>query len=252
MLLFKQHFIHNTQLILLATVAYIGVVFIVLSLAQLGQDLQPHDLDEFQGFLLGFFAIFGVLYVGHSFPALRSKESTMNYLLVPASLLEKFIFEFVSRVGLIVLMLPILYWITFHLQGFLFTIFTTESFESVNIQYLVRLHDEPKVDFLFWIYVVSFLAMLFGFVLAFTGSAMFTKQPLVKTLFSLAIIIIFYIAYTYVAVVHLGVGEYNPPESMWLLPMDEARVFQFVSAAILMGIVIIMFAAYRKLKEREV
>jgi hypothetical protein len=40
-LLFKQNFIHNTQFLLLSTVAYIGIIFIVLSIAQVGNDLQP-------------------------------------------------------------------------------------------------------------------------------------------------------------------------------------------------------------------
>lgn len=251
-LLCKQHFIHNTQLLLLSTVAYIGVIFIVLSVVQIGNNFQPHDVDAFQGFLIGFIAVFGVLYVGHSFPALRSKESTMNYLMVPASLLEKFIFEFISRIGIMALMLPLLYWITFHLQGYFFTIFNADIFEPVGIQYLVKINDVPKVDYLFWIYVVSATAVLLGFVLSFTGAAMFTKQPLVKTLFSVAVIIMFYLGYGYIVVVHLGVEKYNPPESMYLLPLDEAGVLKFVSAALILANVLMLFVAYRKLKEREV
>lgn len=252
MLLCKQHLIHNSQLLWLSAMAYIGSIFIVLSIAQINNELQPHHLDEFQGFLVGFVVIFGVLHVGHAFPAFRAKESTMNYLMVPASLPEKFVFEFISRIAIILVALPLLYWITFHLHGYLFTIFTTENFEPVAIRYLVTLHDEPDESFLFLIYIVAIEAALLAFVLAFTGAAMFTKQPLVKTLFSLAVIVIFYVAYSYLVVVPLGVGNYNPPEPMWLVPTSEAGVLLFFNAALGLAVVIMTYVAYRKIKEREV
>lgn len=88
-LLFKQHFIHNGQFLVLSAVAYIGVIFIVLSFTQVGNELKPHDLNNFQGFLMAFVTVFGILYVGHSFPAFRSKESTIHYLMIPASVPEK-------------------------------------------------------------------------------------------------------------------------------------------------------------------
>lgn len=252
LLLFKQHFIHNTQLLLLSTVAYIGVVFIVLSITQIGNGLQPHDTNMFQGFLIAFVAVFGILYVGHSFPAFRSKESTMNYLMVPASVLEKFVFEFISRIGIMLLVLPVLYWVTFHLQGYFFTIFTDYSFEAVGVQYLVKINDEPKADHLVWIYVISIAAVLLAFSLAFTGAAMFTKQPLVKTLFSVAVIVIFFFGYGYIVIEQLGVGTYQPPESMYLVPLDDSAALKYVSALLILANMIMLFIAYRKLKEREV
>ena len=39
-LLFKQHFIHNAQLLVFSTVAYIGVIFIVLSIVQVGENFR--------------------------------------------------------------------------------------------------------------------------------------------------------------------------------------------------------------------
>lgn len=251
LLLWKQHFIHNTQFLLLSTVAYIGVILIVLSIAQIGSNLQPHDLNSFQGFLVGFFAIFGILYVGHSFPAFRSKESAINYLMVPASVLEKFLFEFISRIGIIFLMLPFLYWIAFHIQGYFFTIFTDKVFEPIGLGYLVKI-DIPDAKYQFTIYTIAIAGALLAFVLALTGAAIFDKQPLVKTLFSLAIIILFYFGYSYIVIVHFGVKNYNPPDSMWLIPMDELRILQWVSVAIMVAIAVMLFVCYRKLKEKEV
>jgi hypothetical protein len=248
LLLFKQHFIHNSQFLMLSTVAYIGVIFIVLSLAQITNELHPHRLDSFQGFLAGFVTVFGILYVGHSFPAFRSKESTISYLMVPASALEKFVFEVVSRIGIILLTLPLLYWVVFHLQGYLFAMFTVEPFEAVGIHYLVMIDENvPAI-----VYLLVTSGILFALSLAFTGSATFAKQPLVKSLFAVALAVMFFLGYTYVVVVQIGVGQYNPPDNMVLVPGDESTALRSMTVACFVSTAVMLFVAFRKLKEREV
>lgn len=250
-LLFKQHFIHHEQLLLLSTVAYVGVIFIVLSIAQVGDNLAPHALSTFQTFLVVFVSLFGILYAGHSFPAFRSKESTISYLMMPASVFEKFLFELLSRIGIVLLVLPLLYWVTFNVQGYLFGIFTEADFEPIGIQYLVRLGQAPA-EGLLQIYLVIAAGVLFVLSLAFTGSAMFDKQPLVKSLFAVAVIVMFFVGYSYIVVEHLGVGKYRPPEKMILIPNDEFSAFTFIATALFAGTAVMLFVAFRKLKEREV
>lgn len=250
-LLFKQNFIHNTQFLLLSTVAYIGVIFIILSIAQVGNDLHPHRLDIFQGLLAALVTVFGILYVGHSFPAFRAKESTIHYLMTPSSAFEKFVFEFINRIVLTLLILPLLYWITFNMQGYFFDIFTEEMFEPVGIQYLVKLDDIPP-DYLSLMYALITGGVLFVLSLAFTGAAMFTKQPLVKSLFAVALVVMFFGGYSYILIEPLGVGRYNPPESMVLIPLEEERALVAVSIALFAATIVMLFVAYLKLKEREV
>ena len=139
MMLWRQHFIQNTKSLLLATGAYIAVIFIILSLVQIGNDMVPHDFEIFRGFMLAFVGIFGVVYVGHSFPAFRSKERSINYLMVPVSATEKFLFELISRIGIILILLPILFWITFHLQGYFLSVFSEYVFEPIGIGPLSQL-----------------------------------------------------------------------------------------------------------------
>jgi hypothetical protein len=172
--------------------------------------------------------------------------------MLPASVLEKFVFEFVSRIGIILLVLPLLYWVTFHVQGFFFTIFTQEIFEPVGIQYLVKLDDDVSADYLPLIYSVIAGGTLFALSLAFTGAAMFTRQPLVKSLFAVAMVVGFFVGYSYIVVEHFGVGHYNPPEQMWLIPLQEDSALKFISATLFAGTAVMLFVAFRKLKEREV
>lgn len=247
-LLFRQHFIHNSQFLLLSTGAYIGVIFIVLSIVQAANELHPHELQSFQAFFMAFVTVFGILYVGHAFPAFRSKESTISYLMIPASVFEKFIFEFLSRIGLILITLPLLFWITFHLQGYFFTMFTDLTFQPVGLHYLVKIDDEvPGL-----IYALVAGGILFSLSLAFAGAAMFTKQPLVKSLFAVAMVVLFFVGYSYIVIEHLGLGKYNPPGQMILIPLNEDSAITAVTIALFAGTIVMLIVAYRKLKEREV
>lgn len=249
-LLFKQNYIHNAQFVWLSTVAYVGVIFIVLSLVQFGNDLKPHTLENFQGFLAVLVTVFGILYVGHAFPAFRAKESTIHYLMTPASVLEKFVFEFVNRIVIMLLLLPLLYWLTFNLQGFFFIMFTDEQFNPIGLQSLLELDDVPA-GYEFLIYSLITGSVFFALSLAFTGAAMFTKQPLVKSLFAVALVITFFGLYSYIMIEHVGLGRYNPPEQMVLVPLDETKALGTVTVALFAATFVMLFVAYRKLKERE-
>ena len=248
-MLWRQYIIHNTHFLLLSAVAYIGTIFIVLSVVQAGEDFRPHDANGFQAFLIGFVAVFGILYAGHAFPSFRSKESTISYLMVPASATEKFVFEFVSRIA-VILSMPLLFWATFHVQGFVFAIFADDAFHSVGLEYLVKIEVEP--DFRALAYAITTGGVLLAFVLAFSGAAMFDKQPLVKTLFAVAVIIAFFMGYVYIVLEHLGLEDYAPPETMFLIPLNELRALQLITLALFITIAVMLFVAFRKIKEREV
>ncbi|TRX60231.1 hypothetical protein FNH22_09290 [Fulvivirga sp. M361] len=250
-LLFKQHFIHNNKLLLYSTVAYCGVVFLILSLTQMGNNLQPHDTENFIGFLFGFVGVFGILYVGHSFPAFRSKENSINYLMVPGSAFEKFLFELVIRIVIMLILLPLLYWVTFHLQGYFFALFTDHTFISLDIFNWVRA-ETHEINNTFWLPALIISAIILGFVLPFTGAAMFSKQPLVKTLFSVAVIVLLYTSVIYIVVEHLGLSNYRPGDAMWLIPNSDHSAIRFFACVLMLANLVMLFVAYRKLKEKEV
>jgi hypothetical protein len=252
-MLAKQHYIQNQKLLLYASIAYIGVIFMLLTIVQLGNDREPHDLEMFRGFIVGFVAVFGILYTGYSFPAFRSKESTINYLMLPSSVLEKFLFELLTRLSIVVILLPVLFWITFHFQGYFFNLFSTEQFEGIGFGQVVELELPHEIqEFHIWFVILISSLVMLGFVLPFTGGAMFSKQPLVKTLFAVALIVIFYAAFLYLLLEPLGFGRYQPNESMWLIPYSEKGAMQFFGFVAILSNLVMLFVAYRKLKEREV
>lgn len=253
LMLAKQHYIQNQKLLLFASVAYVGVIFLLLTIVQMSNDREPHDLEMFRGFIVGFVAVFGILYTGYSFPAFRSKENTINYLMVPASVLEKFLFEFVTRLSIVLILLPGLFWLTFHFQGYFFNLFTPEKFESIGFGMATDFEFPDQIqEFQSWFMTMIIALVMLGFVLPFTGGAMFSKQPLVKTLFAVALIVIFYVTVTYILLEPMGFGEYQPNESLWLMPHSEKGAMQFFGTLAIIGNLVILFVAYRKLKEREV
>jgi hypothetical protein len=145
--------------------------------------------------------------------------------------------------------LPLLYWVTYHVHGYVFSIFITEGiFEPIDIKYLVKIDDDVPI----LIYSLVAGGILFALSLAFTGSAMFTKQPLVKSLFAVAMVVMLFLGYSYIVVVHFGVGRYNPPERMFLVPLEQDSALKAVTIALFAGTLVMLFVAFRKLKEREV
>jgi len=253
LMLAKQHYIQNQKLLLFASVAYVGVIFLLLTIVQMSNDREPHDLEMFRGFIVGFVAVFGILYTGYSFPAFRSKENTINYLMVPASVLEKFLFEFVTRLSIVLILLPGLFWLTFHFQGYFFNLFTPEKFESIGFGMATDFELPDQIqEFQSWFMTMIIALVMLGFVLPFTGGAMFSKQPLVKTLFAVALIVIFYVTVTYILLEPMGFGQYQPNERLWLMPHSEKGAMQFFGTLAIIGNLVILFVAYRKLKEREV
>lgn len=251
-LLFKQAAIHNNKMMLYSVVGFCGVVFLILVFGQLTNDFQPHDTEIFLAFLVGFVAVFGILYTGYSFPAFRNKETSINYLTMPASTFEKFLFEFTSRILIMLIVLPFLFWLSFNLEGYVFRLFTGIGFDPVGFSDLWEARSKEG-DIPFWAYVLMPSATFLVFILPFTGAAMFSKQPLVKTLFSLAIVMMFFSFYVYIVVEPLGLSNYDFDDSkMWLTPSNSIGVLKITTFLVIVANLTMLSVTYFKLKEKEV
>lgn len=249
--LYKQNMIHSNRLMLYASVGYCGVIFIVLTIGQLGNDLEPFTINAFMQFMTVFLAVFGILYIGYSFPAFRNKENSISYLTVPASAFEKTLFEFVNRIVLSLIALPLLFWLTFNIHGSVFELFTRTDFNAIGISDILAIDVSP-VDDLFWALSMMVSGILLVAVLPFTGAALFSKQPLIKTLFSISVILLVYFGMTYIVVEPMGLREYQPSKDMWFVPTDEGPAIRFFACVTFISVVVMLFVAYLKLKEKEV
>lgn len=247
----KQNMINNKKLMLYASVGYVGVVFIVLTMIQIGNDFEPLNINHFLQTLVTFLAIFGILYIGYSFPSFRNKESSISYLTLPASVFEKLLFEFLNRIVLSLLALPFLFWISFNAHGLLFELANKKEFNSIGVSDLLAVDISP-IDELFWAKALIVSCTLLVLAVPFTGAVIFSKQPLIKTLFSVAIILTGYFTIIYIAMEPLGLGNYQVNGDIFLLPEGESAALRFFSIAAFIGTIVMIVVAFLKLKEKEV
>lgn len=250
-LLYKQQLLQNSKLLIFGTIGYCGVIMIVVAMATLDNGLRAPEHRIFFPMMSFLAIVFGVLYCGYSFPSLRNKESTISYMTLPASTLEKFTLEFINRILLSILVLPLLFWITYN-AGYYFISLIFQSFEfeffgtAVMQEELKNTMERPKVITMFISIFTLFL------VIPFTGAAFFGKQPLIKTLFSVASIVIAYICLIYIAVEPLGLGNYLIDETISLVPTENDEILTFFIVVINITNLTMLTVAYLKLKEKEV
>lgn len=251
LLVCKQNMINSQRLMVFASIGYMGVIFIVLTIARAGNDFQSLDAFVFLQMMITFVAIFSILYIGYSFPSLRNKESSISYLTMPASAFEKVLFEFLYRVVLPIIILPLLFWFAFNMHGIVFELGSKEPFELIGLSDLLALDTAP-LDEKFWAQALIFCCSLLVLILPFTGATIFTKQPLIKSLFSVAIILMIYFGIVYVVMEPLGLGKYEVNKDLLLLPEGEENALRFFSIVAFIATIVMMVVAYLKLKEKEV
>jgi hypothetical protein len=252
LLLFKQHYIHGNKIMLYSVIAFCGAAFLVLSLVQLENETPlPLDTEVFITVLASLVSVFGIIFVGHAFPAFRSKETAASYLTLPASIFEKYLFELIYRVGATLIVLPVLFWITFHFHGYFFQLFTDLTFEPVNISEINK-YLSIEIDEDSWILLMVTSMSLLAITIPFAGAAHFAKQPMVKTLFTVGILVLFFVLLIYFVFVELALENYHPNESMFLIPTNESGAFKFLSTVFVATNVFMLVITYLKLKEKEV
>jgi hypothetical protein len=88
-------------------------------------------INTYQVLYVSAFLITIVLAVGSSFSALRKKDSTTSYLLLPASILEKYLVEFLLRIVVFSLLFTFIFWIDFKLAASLYNFLNLEYFTEI-------------------------------------------------------------------------------------------------------------------------
>ena len=77
-----------------------------------------YQVSLFITFLIALFLV-----VSSSFPAFRKKESTSNYLLLPASTFEKFLIQFFIRILIFSPLFILIFWVDFKLASIAYNLF---------------------------------------------------------------------------------------------------------------------------------
>lgn len=249
----KQSFAHNRKLILLTLVGLCGALFILFFLIQLSNNLrQGTDPEIFIPVFLTIFFGGGILFIGNAFPGFRNKEKTISYLMLPASSFEKYLLELISRLVVLFIVLPALFWLIFHFEGFVFQVFYSKaSFEMMELGKIPELGPtDPNLNG--WMKPLISGVVFMGLLIAFTGAAHFERYPLVKTLFIVAVIFFSTMGIMYVIIEKWGLGKYNPNDSLWLFPKSGGQAITFFAIIFWIVDLVLLTVSFLKIKEREV
>lgn len=202
--------------------------------------------DEYMPLQVLAFVALGIFYSGASFPGFRSKEKTFEYLLLPSTILEKFLFEWINRVLIFVVIFPPLL--------SLLTNLTTNGLALVHPEFtntkveLIWALDELSGKHIALIVIMAITLLN----IPFMGASHFQAKPILKTLFFFFVCLAVYFLYIY-GMVQLFDLENRSTESecVWFICSQQEATNWVIGAGIFANI-ILMTISYLKLKEKEV
>lgn len=254
MMLCKQSLIINKKTILLTLAGFSGILFMILALSHYLHPDTWNNIDYVKNLIFLFFLL-GIIYSGLSFPAFRSKEKSMTYLMLPASSSEKFVFEFLSRIIVFVILMPLLFWTVANLEGAVMHFYVPElkhyGFSFGETWSAIK---EIESKFGAWATYAIIQGGLFAIIVPFTGAAHFSKSPLLKSMFTFSILVAAYSFYAWLLVkgFNLEAFDFDHENGSVLFIKNDHDVI--VSAAVAMTVInlCLLSIAFFRLKEREV
>lgn len=244
---------HDYKMYLISMFGLSGVLFIIFFLTQFNFGVRTIDAGSLVVVYVLTFAGAGILYTGSAFSGFRSKEKSIHYLLIPASRFEKFLCEYVIRIVVFMLAFPILFWLVYNMSGATFGVlhpiftYTYQEFFFIP-EYVVRPDGMNP-------YPLIISGAFFVLTIPFAGASMFSKHPLIKTLFGISIIFLFHLFLIYFFVVVLNFRNYNisrDEAQIYILPTSAEKAIAFFTITSFIANVMLILIAYFKLKEKEV
>lgn len=186
----------------------------------------------------------GVFYLQKAFPMLRKKEKMLGFYLTPASILEKYIYELLEKMGLFLLLFPVLFLATANLA--IESILSVRSYlglfskiDSLSINYTSQLFSPGVIK-----QIMSAMFLLFS--LVFVATTIFRKYAVIK----IAALLVFYI------LLSVTYANFLAAENTWFfvyIQNMELNTRRLVfSATMLIVALIALLYGYFRIKEKEV
>jgi hypothetical protein len=253
----RRSFVLNKQLILISIGGLSGGIFLILLVLQLFDRNYRHwnNSNTFILFLFLYIGL-GIVYASLSFSGFRTKEKTINELMFPASPLEKYIFEVLSRLVLFIVIFPLVFWIIANLECMmLHSIYP--FFEDYHFSFIKGIAKNFGIARDFgkhievWPTIMIITGGLLFFTIPFTGASSFQKNPLVKTLLLTTIIVVVFI------LIGVGLNYALDLENYSLAPdrllfVTKKHIPKFISLFFTATNAVLLTISYFKIKEKEV
>lgn len=224
----------------------LSMVFVILSMLMFTMlTADDFDLKDWRNVFLIAGIVSVLLFVAGAFPYLKKKETQIQFYMQPASVFEKFIFEFLLRFVGFMVIFPVLFWLIGELSYVLVSAIQSmrgqdmQGFYRVSVlfdSFFVEDGELKTITFFF-----NALAVVMAFI--FSGTCTFMKFALAKTAaFVIALgALIFYHFYYMTQVLSLRIANENEPNIHEDMPWLGA-----------LFVMLILAFGYFKLKEKEV
>jgi hypothetical protein len=258
LMLCKQNIVMYKKTMIMAITGFAGILFILLLLFQSKNHFRDWSIGSCLNMFFFLFFVLGLIYTSLSFPAFRSKEKSISYLLLPASTLEKYVFEIVSRIILFMVIMPLLFWLIANLEGYFINRFVpfhpdyqfsfVQAYEELTSSRVINnFSGDP------FLVKYGFIQLgLFVFIFSFGGASYFSKSPLLKTVFTFSILVLGYVLFGYLLYKGLNLKGYNSPDHK-LLGMDtRTNPWIITSVAFTTFNLTFLTFSFFSLKEKEV
>ncbi len=250
LLLYRQYInlhLKQTLIIFGATVVAIAVFHSYMHLINLRHLKYTFNTNYHLPVFL--FAFFGgcLIWCGMAFPGLRSQGKRMDFLMTPASSFEKYLFEFINRILLYLILFPIIYWSVTNL--------VSGIFHSYNLEYINYKFSFGDLINSNWSKRELALAMSLGllmFTLPFTGATYFQKLSLLKMMLIVPLFMGIYFGIGYLLVKGLHIQDYRLVNNrvLFMYGPEEGKLAGIWAAVV--GNLAILTIGYFKIKEKEV
>jgi hypothetical protein len=250
-LLFKQSYRINKKSAGISLAAIAGTMFILLILSQSASQFK--NWNQVQGLVIFkvYFFILGIIYTSFAYPAFRSKEKTMAYLMLPISTYEKFIFEILIRIVAFVLFIPLLFWGISNLEGLIVHYFVPDLINykfSLGNAFTIFAQNSSLQGWSVFSYIQT---VLFVFIAAFTGASHFSKLPLMKTLFVFSMIQVGFVLFAYLLYKGLNLKEVNfSVERLFFIKNKAQGIIVYAIFALIINMSLLTISWF-SLKEKE-
>ena len=245
----KQSLILNKRAIWITLGGSSVLLFFLLYFLQASQQFSDWTNYDYGGVFAYIFFPLGILFSGLSFPAFRNKEKSMAYLLLPVTQTEKYLFEFLTRILLFMVIIPPLFWVVANLEGAV-----VKNFDPKLAQYSFSFGEAWLTlvghhHFTGWTLFAMMQGWFFTLLLFFTGASHFSRMPFQKTWFSFGALVF---GYTYFIVL---LGKILDLQGIVGIRLFFFKTDQSAIAALAIAIAVInlclLAISWFRLKEKE-
>lgn len=252
LLLGKQSYHINKKLIGISLAGCTGILFLLLLFAQYKSHFTHWGNNSYTIIFTLLFFSTGIIYASFSFPAFRFKEKTMAYLMLPASSLEKFLYELIVRIVIFLFLMPVYFWLVANMEGIIVHSFVPEltNYKFSFGEAYSKMANQGKLEG--WGELLFAQGILFVLIASFTGASHFSKSPLLKTMFSFSLILAGYSLFSYLLIKGFNLREYQPAhDKILFIDSKNSAIASFAILSTLINFCLLTIAWFC-LKEKEV